>query len=121
MVILLRQPTDRVVVNRPSPRKPEGQVVGQVLPFRPRGALFARPPAVQDTVPDLEKYEHASDEPDDFRHRMLMNGLGLAVTVALVGAGIWIADVMAQMRKDQDCVLTGRPGCTHVDAPARPR
>ena len=120
MVILLRQPTDRVV-NRPSPREPEGRV----LPFRPRGALFARPvprpPVGADQVPDLEKYERAPDEPDDFRHRMLMNGLGLAVTVALVGAGIWIADVMAHMRKDQDCVLTGRPGCTHVEVPAQSR
>src|SRR5689334_18170982 len=121
MVILLRQSTDRVVVNRPSPRESEGRV----LPFRPRGALFARPvprpPAAPDTVPDLEKFERTPDEPDDFRHRMLMNGLGLAVTVALVGAGIWIADVMAHMRKDQDCVLTGRPGCTHVEVPAQPR
>jgi len=121
MVILLRQSTDRVVVNRPSSREPEGHV----LPFRPRGALFARPmprqPTAPDTVPDLERFERAPDEPDDFRHRMLMNGLGLAVTVALVGAGIWIADVMAHMRKDQDCVLTGRPGCTHVEVPAQPR
>ena len=112
---------DRVVVNRPSSREPEGRV----LPFRQRGALFARPvlrpPAVRDTVPDLEKFERKPDEPDDFRHRMLMNGLGLAVTVALVGAGIWIADVMAHMRKDQDCVLTGRSGCTHIDVPAAPR
>ena len=61
------------------------------------------------------------DEPDDFRHRMTMNALGLAVTVALVVTGIWIADVMAHMRKDQDCVLTGRPGCTHVDVPIQPR
>ena len=117
MVILLRQPTDRVVVNRPSPRETEGQV----LPFRPRGALFARPVPRPPTVPDLEKYERVPDEADDFRHRMLMNGLGLVVTVALVGAGIWIADVMAHMRKDQDCVLTGRAGCTHVDVPAQTR
>jgi hypothetical protein len=117
MVILLRQPTDRVVVNHPSPREPEGRV----LPFRPRGALFARPAPRPPTVPDLEKYERAPDEPDDFRHRMVMNGLGLAVTVALVGAGIWIADVMAHVRKDQDCVLTGRSGCTHIDVPTQPR
>jgi hypothetical protein len=35
----------------------------------------------------------------------------------LVIVGIWIADVMAQMRKNQDCVLMGRPGCTPVNAP----
>jgi len=63
----------------------------------------------------------APDEPDDFRHRMVMNGLGLAVTIALVSAGIWIADVMAHMRRDQDCVLSGRSGCTHVDAPMQQR
>ena len=117
MLISLRQHMDRVVVNRPSSSEHEGRV----LPFRSRGALFVRPVPHPPTVPNLEKYERAADEPDDFRHRMLMNGLGLVVTVALVGAGIWIADVMAHMRKDQDCVLTGRPGCTHVDAPIQQR
>ena len=73
------------------------------------------PPPV---VPNLEKYERAPEEPDDFRHRMLMNGLGLAVTIVLIVAGLWIADVMAHMRKDQDCVLTGRKGCTPIDVPA---
>ena len=72
-------------------------------------------------MPDLEKYERAPDEPDDFRHRMIMNGLGLAVTVVLIVVGIWIADVMAHMRKNQDCVLTGRSGCTPVDVPLQPR
>jgi hypothetical protein len=52
---------------------------------------------------------------------MTMNAIGLLVTVILVVTGIWIADVMAHMRKDQDCVLTGRPGCTHVDVPVQPR
>ena len=99
------------------PSKPEGQV----LPFRPRGPMLARHVPGPPTVPDLEKFERTPDEPDDFRHRMAMNALGLAVTVALVATGIWIADVMAQMRKDQDCVLTGRSGCTHVDVPIRPR
>src|SRR5438128_1674213 len=53
VVIMLRQPTDRVVVNRPSPSETEGRV----LPFRPRGALFSRPVPRPPTVPDLEKYE----------------------------------------------------------------
>ena len=52
---------------------------------------------------------------------MLMNALALGFTVLLVAGGIWIADVMAHMRKDQDCVLIGRPGCTPVNVPAAPR
>ena len=93
---------------------------GRILPFRPRGSLFARnvPPP---PVPDLEKFERAPDEPDDFRHRMAMNALGLVATVVLIVTGIWIADVMAHMRKDQDCVLIGRSGCTRVDVPPQTR
>ena len=104
-------------MTRPASREP----ASRILPFRPRGSLFARNVPRPPPVPDLEKYERAPEEPDDFRHRMTMNALGLAVTVALIVTGIWIADVMAHMRKDQDCVLIGRPGCTHVDVTRKPR
>ena len=83
--------------------------------------MFARNVPRPPPVPDLEKFERAPDEPDDFRHRMVMNALGLVATVVLIVTGIWIADVMAHMRKDQDCVLTGRSGCTRVDVPLPPR
>jgi hypothetical protein len=116
MIILLRQPLDRAV-NHPSPSDPKGRI----LPFRPRAPMFGRNVPRPPELPDLEKYERAPDEPDDFRHRMIMNGVGLAVAVLLVVTGIWIADVMAHMRKDQDCVLSGRRGCTHVDVPLQPR
>ena len=99
------------IVTRPTSSKSEGRI----LPFRPRGSIFAR--NVPPPVPDLEKFEHAPDEPDDFRHRMAMNALGLVATVVLIVTGIWIADVMAHMRKDQDCVLIGRSGCTRVEVP----
>jgi hypothetical protein len=99
----------------------DSQSEGRILPFRPRGVLFSRNVPRPPPVPDLEKFERAPGEPDDFRHRMMMNGLGLLVTVALIAAGLWIAEVMAHMRKDQDCVLTGRAGCTLVDVPVRPR
>ena len=92
----------------------------RILPFRPRGSVFARPVPRSSPVEDLAKYEHGP-EPDDYRHRMLINGLTFGVTVLLVIAGIWIADVMAQMRKNQDCVLMGRPGCTPVQAPPQQR
>lgn len=103
-------------MTHPPASKPEGRV----LPFRPRGSRFARN-APAPPVADLERFERTPDEPDDFRHRMIMNGLGLAATVVLVVVGLWIAEVMAHMRKGQDCVLTGRSGCTPVEVPIRPR
>lgn len=104
-------------MSQPSPSNPEGRI----LRFQPRGSLLRKPPPPPPPVPDLGQYERTPEEPDDFRHRMIMNVLGFAVTAMLVAGGIWIADVMAHMRKGQDCVLTGRQGCTPVDAPVQPR
>jgi hypothetical protein len=79
-----------------------------VVPFRHRRSdEYVQPD-------DLSKYEHG-DEPDDYRHRMLMNGAAALVVALLIGAGLWIADTMATMRKNQDCVLSGRRGCTPVE------
>ena len=119
MVRLLHVPVDPTVTN-PS-EIDSGQPHGQVLPFRRRSSSFARNVAPAPAVPDLKKYERTPQEPDDFRHRMLMNGLGLGVTVVLIVAGLWIAEVMAHMRKDQDCVLTGRSGCTPIEVPVQAR
>ncbi|MBM3529240.1 MAG: hypothetical protein FJX62_14215 [Alphaproteobacteria bacterium] len=94
---------------------------GRILKFRPRGSLFARHVPRPPPVEDLGKFERAPDQPDDYRHRMKMNGLALAVTIVLVAAGIWIADTMAQMRKNQDCYLAGRPACTQVPPPTAQR
>jgi hypothetical protein len=52
---------------------------------------------------------------------MVMNSIGLVVTVALIAAGLWIAEVMAHMRKDQDCALTGRTSCAPIDVPIQER
>ena len=98
-------------------RPDTGEHEGQILPFRPRGSLLTRNAPRRPLVPDLSKFEETPEQPDDFRHRMLMNALGLVVTVLLIGGGIWIADVMATMRKDQDCVLMGRPNCAHINVP----
>jgi hypothetical protein len=104
-------------VTQSLPNEPEGRV----LPFRQRGAQFARHAPPHSPVADLGKYERRADEPDDYRHRMIMNGVGLAVTIVLIAIGLWIADVMAQMRKNQDCVLTGRPSCTPIQAQIQKR
>ena len=86
---------------------------GRVLRFRPRGSNLVRPLPTQSPVKDLTKYERDAG-PDDYRHRMMTNVAGLVVAVILVAGGMWIANTMAQMRKDQDCVLSGRRGCTPV-------
>lgn len=98
---------------------PPGESKGQILKFRPRGSLFARP--LPPPADDLAKYETPPDEPDDYRHRMTMNGLALLVTVLLIAAGVWIADVMAKVRRDQDCVLSGRRNCADISAQIPPR
>lgn len=79
-----------------------------IVPFRHRRSDELAQPD------DLARYEH-DDEPDDYRHRMIMNAAALIVVALLIGAGLWIADTMAAMRKNQDCVLSGRRGCTPVE------
>jgi hypothetical protein len=89
----------------------------RILPFRrgpARGTGFGPVPGLTaDLIPDLRKY-HDSDGPDDYRHRMIVNLAAFLFVLLLIGAGFWIADTMARMRKNQDCVLSGRRGCTPV-------
>ena len=92
---------------------PADEPRGRILRFRPRGTLPTHNTPPPSPVEDLDKYERPK-EPDDYRHRMMMNGIALAATAALIAIGIWIADTMAHMRKDQDCVLTGRRNCAEI-------
>jgi len=63
----------------------------------------------------LAKYEGGEGE-DSYRHRMIVNVAGLLVTVALAIAGAWLVVQIADLRKNQDCVLSGRRNCTPIDA-----
>jgi hypothetical protein len=102
----------------------------QVVPFRPRGAAPAsalalrRPqPTSEPPTPSVEglaKYE-GGEADDDYRHRMLVNLAALAVTIVLAIAGGWLAIKIAEMRKNQDCVLSGRRNCAPVDVKALER
>ena len=86
----------------------------RVVNFR-RGPAAARAPAAGPApVEDLAKYER-SEGADDYRHRMIVNVAAFLFVIGLIGAGIWLADTMARMRKNQDCVLSGRRGCTPVE------
>jgi hypothetical protein len=81
----------------------------------PSGRAGTRAPATAPPpVDDLAKFERGEGV-DDYRHRMTVNILAFVFVIALIGAGIWLADTMAQMRKNQDCVLSGRRGCSPVE------
>ena len=88
----------------------------RVVNFR-RGPAGARAPlAGPAPVENLAKYQRG-EAGDDYRHRMIVNIAAFLFVIALIGAGIWLADTMAQMRKNQDCVLSGRRGCSPVEVP----
>jgi hypothetical protein len=94
----------------------------RVIPFRPRTGLHKTwhlplvPRARDDSpVADLAKYERPEAE-DDYRHRMKMNALGFLITCVLIVTGLWLAETMAEIRKVQDCVLTGRSNCMPIEA-----
>jgi hypothetical protein len=100
---------------------------GRVLPFTPRPtppkphafsnlARKSSTPA-NSSVRDLSKFLEPRSEPDDFPHRMRMNAMAVIVLAVLMGSGVWIVDVMAQMRRDQDCALSGRRNCTPISMP----
>lgn len=96
-----------------APRQESDESKGLVLPFRRR-----EKPRPQGNAPveGLEKYAETS-EPDDYRQRMINNVLAFVFCILLVAAGVWIADRIAEMRKNQDCVLSGRRNCANVSVP----
>ena len=103
---------------RPSPEKETGRVV----PLRPRLLRRAKRPSgvPRPAIEDIGKYEDGGRE-DDYRHRMLMNVLGFLTCAILVAAGVWIANAIAELRSNQDCVFSGRHDCAHIDVPSRVR
>jgi hypothetical protein len=72
---------------------------------------------------DLAIYERERDDLEeveevvDYRQRMVMNFIALAVVAFLVGAGVWLADTIADMQRDQDCIMQGRANCAPLELP----
>jgi hypothetical protein len=102
-----------------------GDSSGRVIRFRPRGG--GRPSTrplpsggwnEPSLVADLTAFEHTSDR-DDYRHRMIVNAIALLFVLALMAAGMWLAESLAALRKNQDCALMGRLDCAHISVPAK--
>lgn len=93
----------------------------RVVRLRPRRKPGRSPPFDDPPLDDLARYQRPAGDEDDYRRRMIANALAFAFTAMLVVAGVWLADRIAAMRNDQDCVLSGRRGCTAVEVPATDR
>jgi len=113
----------QVVHNRPDRQRTDE--FGQVLAFRRRPgptplsvsiAPLDEPEA--GSGDDLAQFEQERDEPVDYPQRMRMNVIAIAIVTLLVSAGVWIADTIAVMEKDQDCVMQGRANCEPIETPA---
>jgi hypothetical protein len=48
---------------------------------------------------------------------MVVNALALAFCIVLAVAGVWLVNEIAEMKRIQDCVLSGRAGCIPLDLP----
>lgn len=92
--------SDRVVMLFPRQRRTAGPPVG-------RRPLIKR----------MADYEMETD--DDFRQRMTNNMLAFLVCAVLVVAGVWLVTGIVELRKVQDCALSGRSGCRPLDVPIR--
>jgi hypothetical protein len=105
-----------VTPQRPEPTDDDHRVV----PFRSRGgraigAARRKPPPPDLRVEGLAKYEGGEEQEDTYRHRMVVNLAALAFTIVLALAGVWLAIQIAGLRKNQDCVLSGRRDCAPID------
>ena len=92
------------------------------FPRRPKRLppLGVIPPDESAIEPDGEFAQYEQDRDDaviNYRHRALMNVIALAIVTCLVGAGVWIADTIAAIQRDQDCVIQGRSNCAPVTLP----
>jgi hypothetical protein len=117
----------QLVHNRPD--RGDGDEFGQVLRFprRPEGLPLRAPPAIRpdertiEPDGDLAAYEQDRDDVIDYRQRTVMNVIAVAIVTLLVGAGVWIADTIAEIQRDQDCVIQGRSNCAPVELPLTKR
>lgn len=107
-------------------QRPKAPHDSRVVPFRPppfrtNGGARRRAHFPGSSVEGLEKYEGGEEREGSYRHRMMVNLAALAFTIALALAGVWLAIQIADLRKHQDCVLSGRRDCAPIDVNALQR
>ena len=105
-----------------APKEAQDRETGRIVLFPTRNS-YARGKAEDGTgnaelhdsgVADLRRYESGA-EPDDYGRRMIVNLAAFTFIVALTLMGLWLVDQLALLRKQQDCVLSGRKNCAEID------
>ena len=100
------------------PDRPKPSETGRVILFRPRQAGSRQPGPLQPPKRAIGFREPRSAREDDDRHRRLIHVLGLAFCLILAVAGVWLANEFTEMKRVQDCVLSGRSGCIPLNVAA---
>src|ERR1700722_19766136 len=124
LVFVVTMPNDHKVSSNAS--QPTGQR-DRVVTLRPRkGTSGSRAPRLSIIDPrhdpawlreqpnDQASGLEVEEEAADYRYRMLTNFIGVALIAILIGTGVWLAHAIADMRKTQDCVLSGRRNCAPI-------
>jgi hypothetical protein len=99
----------------------EASEFGQVLQFPQRRT--GTPPISGVAASDLAREpfdalaRYEEDEPLNDGTRMLMNVIGVGIATFLVAAGVWVADVISDVDRIQDCVMQGRINCAPIQLP----
>jgi hypothetical protein len=88
----------------------------RVVPLRPRpkSSWAERSGRAARETPS----EDADDTDDNGTRRTLANLVGLVLVVGLIATGIWLAHAIADMRRGEDCVLSGRRNCMPIEIPS---
>jgi hypothetical protein len=117
LMVIPRRTEGPMTAQAPKPDEDKGRVIR----FEPRRAPPRPPPPGVSPVADLRQYSRPGDDADDYRHRMKTNAAALVLVVALIWCGYWLFDTLAEMRRNQDCALTGRSNCATITVPAQSR
>lgn len=108
---------------QPPIKSDNGASVVKFMPRRPAAPPWRPDNAAAHPKPQAAKHHSlfpagrraaANDGDDDYRHRMLTNLAAFVFAAVLTAAGIWLAIGIADLRRTQDCALTGRLNCAPV-------
>jgi hypothetical protein len=98
---------------------------GRVVRFRPRESVRERtrraatpardPDIARNRWPEPWEDYYGDDDHDKHPRRTLLNIIGVACTLLLIGVGLWLAHALVEMRQIQDCVLSGRTNCAPIE------